>query len=154
MWVPVLLLYLVGLGCSERVRGGGGSQLGEQSPVLGGSAGGPDVFPEMLNDELPFRYPLPLYVRRVEGNVLLRLHVSSGGMVVPDSTRLVESSGHPALDSAALTGTRQLRFRPASRRGVPIAVSMLYPVHFRHPEQRPAHDSVSRAPAPIRPPRP
>ena len=150
--MPALLLYLIGLGCSERVRGGGGP-LGEQSPVVGIAAGGPDVFPEMLNEELPFRYPMLLYVRRVEGNVLLRLHVSSGGLVVPDSTRLIESSGHPALDSAALAGTRRLRFRPASRRGVPIAVSMLYPVHFRHPEGRPAHDSVPHAPAPIRPPR-
>ena len=88
----------------------------------------------MLNIDVPFRYPLPLYMQRVQGNVLLRLHVDERGQVVPDSTTLVEASGYPGLDSAALAGASQLRFRAARRRGVPIAVSMLFPVHFRHPE--------------------
>jgi TonB family protein len=94
----------------------------------------PDVAPQMLNLDVPFRYPMPLYVQRVQGNVLLRLHVDERGQVVPDSTSVVEASGYPALDSAALAGASQLRFRAARRRGVPIAVSMLFPVHFRHPE--------------------
>jgi TonB family protein len=94
----------------------------------------PDVMPVMLNAELPFRYPLPLYVQRVQGNVTLRLFVDSTGRVHADSTRVLEPSGFGALDSAAVAGAAKLRFRPAHRRGVPIAVSMLFPVHFRHPE--------------------
>lgn len=87
----------------------------------------------MLNDELPFRYPVPEYQARVQGQVVLRLFVDATGRVIPDSTRLVEGSGHAALDTAALTGAARLRFRPARRRGTPVPVSLLYPVHFRLP---------------------
>ncbi len=88
----------------------------------------------MLNANLPFRYPVAQYRQRVQGNVLLRLFVDSTGLVVADSTRVLEPSGLPALDSAALVGASRLRFRPAYRRGTAIPVSLLYPVHFRHPE--------------------
>jgi protein TonB len=94
----------------------------------------PDELPQIANAELPFRYPIPLFLQKIQGNVLLRLFVSPDGRVVTDSTRVVESSGQAALDSAALAGSAQLQFRPARRRGVPIAVSLLFPVHFRHPE--------------------
>lgn len=93
----------------------------------------PDERPQMLNDELPFRYPVPQYQAREQGNVLLRLFVDTSGRVVSDSTRVVEASGHGALDSAALAGASRLRFRAARRRGTPIPVSLLFPVHFRHP---------------------
>ena len=92
----------------------------------------PDERPQMLNDELPFRYPVSEYLARVQGNVTLRLFVDTSGRVVADSTRVVEASGHGALDSAALAGAVQLRFRPARRGGTPIPVSLLFPVHFRH----------------------
>ena len=67
-------------------------------------------------------------------HVTLRLFVDSLGTVVRDSTRVVESSGHPAFDSAALVDAERLRFRAARRGGVPMAVSLLFPVHYRHPE--------------------
>jgi TonB family protein len=88
----------------------------------------------MLNADVPFRYPLSLYERKIQGNVLLRLFVTSDGLVVPDSTRILEPSGHPALDEAALAGVSRLRFRAARLRGTPIPVSLIFPVHFRHPE--------------------
>lgn len=93
----------------------------------------PDELPQMLNEEAPFRYPLAEYNRKVEGNVLLRLYVDTSGVVTPDSTQVAESSGNKALDAAAVSGASRLRFRPARRRGVAIAVSMMFPVHFRHP---------------------
>ena len=99
--------------------------------------GAPDVLPAMANAQPPFRYPVALYAKRVQGNVTLRLYVDSTGAVVPDSTHVAESSGHVALDSAALLGSRDLRFTPARRRGSAIAVSLLYPVYFRHPEAQP-----------------
>jgi TonB family protein len=97
----------------------------------------PDERPQMLNEELPFRYPVPEYQAGVQGNVMLRLFVDSTGRVVPDSTRVVERSGHGALDSAALQGASRLQFRPARRSGIPIPVSLLFPVHFRHPGGNP-----------------
>lgn len=97
----------------------------------------PDERPRILNDELPFRYPVPEYQAGVQGNVLLRLFVDTTGRVVPDSTRLVEPSGNGALDSAALRGASLLQFRAARRGGMPIPVSLLFPVHFRHPGGNP-----------------
>lgn len=114
---------------------------GEESPVrrtiAGAITGAPDQLPVMENRQPPFRYPAELYSRRVQGNVTLRLFVDSTGAVVPDSTSVEEGSGHDALDSAAVLGSRELRFTPARRRGDAIAVSLLYPVYFRHPEAEP-----------------
>src|SRR6476646_12113826 len=66
----------------------------------------PDVAPVMLNKELPFRYPPALYAQKVQGNVTLRIYIDSNGAIVPDSTRVAETSGFSALDSAAMKGSR------------------------------------------------
>ncbi|MBL0171560.1 MAG: energy transducer TonB [Gemmatimonadaceae bacterium] len=87
-----------------------------------------------MNTSLPFQYPVAQYLGRMEGNVTLRLFVDAEGRVVTDSTRIDQSSGISAFDSAALAGARELRFRPARRRGTAVPVALLYPVHFRHPE--------------------
>lgn len=97
----------------------------------------PDSLPVMKNTELPFRYPPDLYARQVQGNVTLRIHIDSAGAVHPESTSVVESSGYPALDSAAAAGARELQFRPAIAKGVPLAISVLFPVYFRHPGAAP-----------------
>jgi TonB family protein len=97
----------------------------------------PDVLPVMLNKDLPFRYPPVLYAEKTQGNVTLRLYIDSSGKVVNDSTHVAESSKVPTLDSAAIKGSRDLRFTPAKSNGVPMAVSILFPVYFRHPEAPP-----------------
>lgn len=98
------------------------------------SSGVPDVLPQMMNAEPPFRYPLSLYDRKVQGNVTLRLFIDSTGRVWPESTVVVEPSGYPALDSAAVRGSEALQFRPASKDKVPLGVRVLFPVFFRHPD--------------------
>lgn len=103
----------------------------------------PDVAPVMLNKELPFRYPPALYAQKVQGNVTLRIYIDSNGAIVPDSTRVAETSGFSALDSAAMKGSRDLKFDPAKTRGQPVPVSILLPVFFRHPDAPPlAGDSI------------
>jgi|SRR5688500_6893973 len=97
----------------------------------------PDEMPVMLNQELPFRYPVALYAQKVQGNVDLRLFVDSTGAVRPESTMVQTSSGIGVLDSAAVQGSRELRFVPAKKDGVPMAVSVVFPVYFRHPEASP-----------------
>ena len=97
----------------------------------------PDSLPVMQNRELPFKYPPELYAQKVQGNVTLRIHIDSTGAVRPESTTVVESSGYPALDSAAVNGARILRFRPAYAKGAPLAISVLFPVYFRHPDALP-----------------
>jgi periplasmic protein TonB len=93
----------------------------------------PDEMPVMLNRELPFRYPDALYASKVQANVTLRIFIDSAGAVWPDSTRVVQSSSHPEMDSAAVRGVPQLRFLPAKRGGRAVAVSIKLPVFFRYP---------------------
>jgi TonB family protein len=107
----------------------------ESNPVVTGHTGPkPEVLPQMINSELPFRYPPALYSRKVQGNVTLRIFIDAQGRVAADSTRVVETSSYAALDSAAVKGSRELRFVPARRRGDAIPVSILFPVYFRHPD--------------------
>jgi TonB family protein len=93
--------------------------------------------PVMRNQEPVFYYPASLYAQKIQGNVTLRIFVDRTGRIRPESTRVEESSGYPSLDSAAVAGSQQLRFEPARLRGEPVAVSILFPVFFRHPEARP-----------------
>jgi TonB family protein len=103
----------------------------------------PDVAPVMLNKELPFRYPPALYAQKVQGNVTLRIFIDREGAIVADSTRIAETSGFTALDSAAMKGSRDLKFEPAKTQGQPVPVSILLPVFFRHPDAPPlAGDSI------------
>lgn len=130
-----LVLVLVSSGACKK---GEGSNLPFQT--VGRQ---PDIAPVMLNKELPFRYPPALYAQKVQGNVTLRIYIGRDGSIVPDSTRVAETSGFNALDSAAMKGSRDLRFEPAKTQGQAVPVSILLPVFFRHPDAPPlAGDSV------------
>ena len=87
--------------------------------------------PVALNPNVPIAYPPALFDQKVEGDVTLRLFVDSTGKLIPESTRVAEPSGYPALDSAALAGASALRFAPAKRHGIPVATAFLQPVEFR-----------------------
>ena len=93
-----------------------------------------DEPPVLVNRVSPVSYPPALLARGIEGKVVLRLFVDTLGRLSPDSTRLAESSGYPAMDSAALAAVAEFRFAPALRNGVPVAAAFLQPVHFRHPQ--------------------
>lgn len=110
---------------------------GAQGDQFSGVGPRPDVLPVMLNKELPFRYPPSLYSKKVQANVTLRVYIDQEGSIVGDSTHVAESSGYPALDSAAVRGSTELRFIPAKTRNQPVPVSILFPVYFRHPEAPP-----------------
>jgi TonB family protein len=90
--------------------------------------------PVMVNSQTPVEYPAALFARGIEGKVVLRLFADTAGALVGDSTRVAESSGYPALDSAALAAVPQFKFAPALKDGEPIAGAFLQPVHFRHPQ--------------------
>jgi periplasmic protein TonB len=89
--------------------------------------------PVALNPEVPIAYPRVLFDQRIEGDVVLRLFTDSTGRLIPESTRVAESSNYPALDSAALAGSSRLQFAPAKKRGVAVAAAFLQPVEFRYP---------------------
>jgi TonB family protein len=114
----------------------------------------PDVPPAMLTRD-PIRYPASMYAQHAQGNVTLRIFIDAVGRVHPESTQVAESSGVPAFDSAAVSGVRDLQFTPAKRKGTPVAVSVLFPVYFRHPQGSPvAGDSaLHRGSVPVSAPR-
>src|SRR5439155_20600137 len=82
--------------------------------------------PVALNPDAPIAYPVALFDRKVEGDVTLRLFVDSTGKLIPESTRVAEPSGYPALDSAALACSTALRFAPAKPHGVAGATRFLH----------------------------
>lgn len=88
--------------------------------------------PVAVNPVSPVEYPQALYIQGIEGKVVLRLHVDSSGIVDPDSSKIEESSGYPALDSAALAAVPRMKFAPALRNGVPAALTFTQPVIFKH----------------------
>ncbi len=78
-------------------------------------------------------YPEGPASQRIGGTVMLRLFADSAGRIVAESTAIYESSGYPALDSAALAAAGKLRFAPALRDGSPTATRFLQPINFRAP---------------------
>jgi protein TonB len=97
----------------------------------------PDELPVMLNQELPFKYPDALFASKVQGNVILRIYIDTAGRVWPESTSVMQTSGYPQLDSAAVRGAPQLRFVPAKLKHEPIGVAIKLPVFFRRPDAPP-----------------
>ena len=105
----------------------------------------PDTLPILLNKESPFRYPDGLFSSKVQGNVMLRIYIDSTGTVWPESTTVLQSSGHPEFDSAAVRGAPQLHFLPAKLKNATVGVAIKLPVFFRHPGAPPVPgDSVLR----------
>ena len=105
--------------------------------VLGCGGEGEVEQPAPLYGEVPIDYPLQLWDQDMEGQTLLRVRVTDTGQV--DSVEVVESSGQPAFDSAAVEGAKDLRFRPARRDGKRIEVWAEVPVHF---SKRPRPDTL------------
>lgn len=116
-----------------RAEGDGTVRLPDRPPEAPAAKEEPPV---ALNPSSPVEYPSALLAQGIEGTVLLRLYVDPAGRLVRDSVRLAESSGYPALDSAALAGAPALRFAPGTRDGQPVAMSVLQPIVFRSPQGR------------------
>lgn len=74
-------------------------------------------------------YPQAARDDELEGVVLLRVLVSRDGRAA--QVLVARSSGHRALDSAAVAGVRAWTFRPARRGGEEIEAWMEVPVRFQ-----------------------
>jgi len=127
------LALTAAIGCGTRDDGtvrltGGTTTVASTDPA--------DQPPVAVNPVSPVEYPTALREQGIEGRVLLRLYADSQGTLVAESTKVAESSGYPALDSAAMAGAPNLRFSPARRNGRPVAGAFLQPVHFRNPRSR------------------
>ena len=93
--------------------------------------------PTPLFGEVPIEYPLHMWDQDMEGETLLKVRVGDTGGV--DSVEVVETSGYPSFDSAAVEGARRLRFTPARQDGKRIQVWAQVPVRF---SKRPRPDTV------------
>ncbi|HEX3234994.1 MAG TPA: energy transducer TonB [Gemmatimonadales bacterium] len=130
----ILTALALGIGLACRTRDDGTIRLtGETAAV---SVDPADQPPVAVNPVSPVEYPAALREQGIEGRVVLRLYADSRGTLVAESTKVAESSGYPALDSAATTGAPKLRFSPALRNGRPVAGAFLQPIHFRIPRTR------------------
>lgn len=87
------------------------------------------VEPAVLVEGPPPRYPARSVWAGEEGTVLCRLFVGADGEVT--RVELVESSGFPRLDEAALEALRRWRFRPRMEGAVALPSEILHPVTFR-----------------------
>lgn len=90
--------------------------------------------PRRVSEPTPLRTPHPEYPRLSrrageEGSVLCRLQLGADGSVL--GVEVVESSGHPRLDQAALAALAGWRFEPRREDGAPVAARILHRVTFR-----------------------
>jgi TonB family protein len=104
----------------------------------------PDSLPRMLNDSLPFQYPVALYMQLIDDSVTLRLHIDEYGRPVSESTKVAVPARYVEFDTSAMRGSRELVFRPAIRGGKPVAYTVLFPIHFRIPTRPIGGDSSAR----------
>jgi len=65
----------------------------------------------------------------VEGTVVLKLTVSAAGRA--QNVGIAGSSGHSALDQAAIAHIKQTRFSPALKDGRAVPVAITFRVRFR-----------------------
>lgn len=123
-------IIVFGVGCQTKNSGRVTLPPGQASSV-----GRKDEPPVPLDASPPVEYPTALYQQRIGGTVILRLFVTDKGEVIADSTRIQESSGYPALDSAAIASAPKLHYAPALRNGTPVSTAFTQPIVFRHPDR-------------------
>lgn len=110
------------------MRRDGGAVLAAGLLIIGCDIGAEMERPRPLFEVSPVEYPRDMWDRNVEGSTLVRVLVSEEGGV--DSVVVVESSGYPSLDTAAVKGARVMRFAPARKEGEPLRAWARVPVHF------------------------
>ena len=91
------------------------------------------VYPALQNANevsaaLMREYPAQLRDAGIGGSPQVWIHVDSSGVV--DDARISETSGHEALDTAALRVARVMRFKPGENRGEAVAAWVRIPIRF------------------------
>lgn len=92
------------------------------------------IHPRLLNREQVARtlertYPPLLRDAGIAGTVIVHFMIDADGSVL--RRELGRSSGHDALDAAALAVAAEMQFAPAYNRGLPVRVWVAVPVVFR-----------------------
>lgn len=100
-----------------------GAASGEASIVIS-----PVANPDELRAALEREYPPLLRDAGIEGTVKVFFHLDGEGRVT--RTMVNESSGHKALDDAALRVAEIVEFNPALREGEPVPTWISLPIRF------------------------
>jgi TonB family protein len=108
--------------------GRAGGMAMEMSPIRMTSVPVP-ADPDLARRLLEERYPQELKASGTGGRVVLSLTIDRRGRV--RDAAVVSSSGHDALDAAALEVAGALRFTPAQQQGRSTETRILYPVAFQ-----------------------
>lgn len=122
----------LGLDLSDLTLGTGGGFV-MKIPKFG-SRGGDDPFGSAMDspptpvNRLPPTYPSSLLRRGIGGKVVVACSINAKGAIT--SSRIKKSSGHSALDKAALAAVNRWKFRPAVRDGRPIKATCNIPFNF------------------------
>jgi len=74
------------------------------------------------------RMPEEVWKRNKEGWVVVEATINPNGRVA--STKVVESSGFPGMDSEALIAVARVAWKPALKRGKPVIATVHVPVAF------------------------
>jgi len=107
--------------------------------LAGGCASdAPLELPVAVEQPSPFMYPEALWDQGVEGQAVVMVHVTAEGTV--DSVYVRATSGYEAMDSAAVAGARELRFRPGRRGEDAVDVWVRLPVRFSKSPPQPGAD--------------
>jgi TonB family protein len=149
VWISLPIMFSVRDAGDARIPEGPGLK-GSTASDAGGNAKtpeatetpGPTEFtqaPALLNREEVLRaiedhYPPLLRDAGIGGRVAVRLHIGEDGNVL--NTALSESSGHKALDEAAIRVASDLRFTPAlnGTKTVPVWISLPIQFAVREPQ--------------------
>lgn len=86
-------------------------------------------------DTPPPAYPEALACDGVGGTTVLMLTIGTNGRV--RGARVVQSSGAPALDTAAVDAVKAWQFRAATRNGQAVESPLQVPMNFKPPAERP-----------------
>lgn len=93
-----------------------------------GFGGDVDVAPKPTT-RFPPRYPQKLKQRKVQGKVLVSASVDENGVVTEAGVK--QSSGHKALDDAAIKAILKWKFKPGLRGGTPVKAKVVQPFSFK-----------------------
>ncbi len=86
-----------------------------------------DYAASSLNNPIP-PYPPQAFMQRLEGQVILRVHVRKNGKA--DKVQIYRSSGHQLLDNSALETVQKWRFNPARRGDTAVDQWVEVPINF------------------------
>ncbi|MGW8281976.1 MAG: energy transducer TonB [Gemmatimonadota bacterium] len=114
---------LVFSSCADTVNPNrGGLRLGlEDGPLRPPAAIKGDVF----------EFPRSAWEDGIGGTTVLKIRIDIDGTI--DSTIVLQSSGYPILDSAAVANSSKLLYRPAEQAGEPVPIWGRLPVIYPLP---------------------